>query len=129
MSDAAAPRAVVIGHAGFAAGIVGAARAIAGDAAAFEALSNDDLDAAGIEGALRDRVARGTAVIFTDLPAGSTTMAARRVQRAHPDVVVVTGTSLPLLLDFAFSDDVPAAAARTAAERARQAILVAGGPA
>ena len=128
MSDAPAPRAIVIGHAGFAAGIVGAARAIAGDAAAFEPLSNDALDAAGIEAALRDRVARGTTVIFTDLPAGSTTMAARRVQRAHPEIVVVTGTSLPLLLDFAFSADEPTAAARTA-ERARQAILVAGGPA
>ncbi len=129
MSDAAAPRAVVIGHAGFADGVVGAARAIAGDAAAFVALSNELLDAAGIEAVLRDWVARGVEVIFTDLPAGSTTMAARRVQRAHPAVVVVSGTSLPLLLDFAFSGDAPADAARLAAERARQAILVTGGDA
>ena len=128
MSDAV-PRAVVLGHARFAEGLVGAARAIAGDAAAFACVSNDGLDAAGIETVVGEWLARGVAVIFTDLPAGSTTMAARRAQRAHPGTDVVTGANLPLLLDFAFADGEPAQAARTAAERARAAVLVSGGPA
>lgn len=128
MSDAPAPRAVVLGHAGFAAGVVSAARAIAGEAAAFAVVSNEGLDAAGIEAALAVHLAQGVTVVFTDLPAGSTTMAARRLQRTHPALVVVTGTNLPLLLDFAFADGDPAEAARAAAERARQAVLVSGGP-
>ena len=34
---------------------------------------------------MRDRVAARIEVIFTDLPAGSCTMAARRLQRDRPD--------------------------------------------
>lgn len=127
MSDAPAPRAVVLGHAGFAAGIVSAARAIAGDVAAFAVVSNEGLDTAGIEAVLTTHLAQGVTVVFTDLPAGSTTMAARRLQRTYPALVVVTGTNLPLLLDFAFADGDPADAARAAADRARQAVLVSGG--
>ncbi|MCU0625488.1 MAG: hypothetical protein MUF21_03245 [Gemmatimonadaceae bacterium] len=130
MSDpVGVPRAVVLGHAGFAAGIVGAARAIAGEAAHFAVVSNEGLDTAGIEAALGGWLAQGVRVIFTDLPAGSTTMAARRLQRTTPELVVITGTSLPLLLDFAFSDAPPAIAARDAADRAKLAIMVTGGSA
>ena len=45
MSEAAVPRAVVAGHAGFAAGMVSAVDRIAGRGAALLAVSNDGLDA------------------------------------------------------------------------------------
>ncbi len=62
-------------------------------------------------GYLRDAVAMaGAQVIFTDLPAGSWTIAARRVQRERPEVVVVTGANLPALLDFVFQTDCTIAA-------------------
>jgi mannose/fructose-specific phosphotransferase system component IIA len=67
-------------------------------------------------------------VVFTDLPAGSTTICARRLQRAHPELVVVTGASLAALLAFALAADKGAEeAARLAAEKARAALQVSGG--
>ena len=69
-------------------------------------------------------------VIFTDLQAGSCTMAARRILRDRPDVLLVAGANLPMLLDFVFADDIPAIeAARHAAERGRAAIIAHGGKA
>ena len=62
--------------------------------------------------------------IFTDLPAGSCTMAARRLLREMPGVLLVSGANLPMLLDFVMSSAEPQAAARAAVERARTAISV-----
>jgi N-acetylgalactosamine PTS system EIIA component len=126
MSDVA--RAIVLAHGSLATGLVSAAVAITGDASLFRAMSNDGLDAAGLTAALADAVALGTRVVFTDLPAGSTTMAARRVQKTQPELIVVTGANLPMLLDFAFAAEPPEVAARTAAERGKAGVLVSGGP-
>jgi PTS system N-acetylgalactosamine-specific IIA component len=69
----------------------------------------------------------GIRVVFTDLQAGSCTMAARRVLRGMTDAVVVCGTNLPLLLDFVFNDRAaPVEAAHHAAERGRAAIALVG---
>ena len=74
--------------------------------------------------------ATGALVIFTDLQAGSCTMAARRLLREVGDVLLVSGTNLPMLLDFVMSSaPSPHDAARAAVERARSAITVLGGPA
>ena len=104
------PRAIVAGHGEFAAGLVSAVEQITG------------------RGSQRDRmVASGIRVVFTDLQAGSCTMAARRVLRGLTDAVVVCGTNLPLLLDFVFNDQAtPSEAARHAAERGRAAIALVG---
>jgi PTS system N-acetylgalactosamine-specific IIA component len=92
----------------------------------FLPLSNRGLSAQDVERALGELVARsGASVIFTDLPAGSCTMAARRLQRSRPDLTVVTGTNLGVLLDFLFADDVPASeAARVAADKGRASVMV-----
>jgi len=63
-------------------------------------------------------------VVFTDLPAGSCTMAVRRLVRERPGLMLVTGVNLSLLLDFAMQPAEPVEAARTAVERARSAIAV-----
>jgi PTS system N-acetylgalactosamine-specific IIA component len=64
-------------------------------------------------------------VIFTDLPAGSATMAARRVARDRPELVLVSGVNLATLLDFVCSSaGSPAEAARAAAERGRASLVV-----
>jgi PTS system N-acetylgalactosamine-specific IIA component len=124
MSEAA-PRAVVAGHAGFAAALVDAVGRIAGRADAFRAVSNDGLDAAGIESAIRGALADLPAtVVFTDLPAGSCTMAARKIARTDPRVSVVTGASLAMLLEFAMGEGTSAAALQRAATRGREAALV-----
>jgi PTS system N-acetylgalactosamine-specific IIA component len=62
-------------------------------------------------------------VIFTDLPAGSCSLAARRLQRRRPGLLLVTGVNLPLLLDVAMADGGdPAEVVRAALERGRQAM-------
>jgi N-acetylgalactosamine PTS system EIIA component len=69
-------------------------------------------------------------VIFTDLQAGSCTMAARRLLRDRPEMLLVSGTNLPMLLDFVMSS-APSAhdAAHASVDRARSAIAAYGGPA
>ena len=122
-------RALVAGHGDFAAGLVSAVGQITGRGEAFVPLSNRDMSAADVERAMREQVdARALDVIFTDLPAGSCTMAARRLQRERPNIVLVTGTNLATLLDFVFHTDVPAIeAARHAVDKGRAALVVTGG--
>jgi len=92
-------------------------------------LTNRGLGADEIIRVLREAAASaGTRVIFTDLPAGSWTIAARRLQRESPEVVVVAGANLPALLDFVFQTDTEVtAAARHSADKGRGALVVLGG--
>ena len=125
----AAVRALVAGHGEFADGLVSAVAQITGRGDTFVTLSNRDMSAVDVERAMREQVdAAGIAVIFTDLPAGSCTMAARRLQRERPELVLVTGTNLAALLDFVFHTDVAAIeAAHHAADKGRSALMVTGG--
>jgi PTS system N-acetylgalactosamine-specific IIA component len=128
MSDTdARPPALVIGHKDFAAGIISAVTAITGRTDVFRAASNYGLDPRATEALVREAVTAGVTVIFSDLPAGSTTMAARRVQREFPHVTVVTGVSLPVLLDFAFASSDATTAADAAVAKGRAAMIVARG--
>jgi N-acetylgalactosamine PTS system EIIA component len=124
-----APRALVAGHGDFAIGIVSAVDQITGRGGVLVALTNRGLGADEIVRVLRDAVADvGAQVIFTDLPAGSWTIAARRVQRERPEIVVVTGANLPALLDFVFQTDCTSpVAARHSADKGRGALAVLGG--
>ena len=131
MSSDSDVRAIVAGHGDFAAGMVSAVAQIAGRAEQLVPLSNRDLSAQDVERLLREHVdATGVGVIFTDLPAGSCTMAARRLQRERSDLVVVTGTNLVTLLDFVFNTDAPPdEAARHAVEKGRASLVTTGGEA
>jgi len=122
-------RAVVAGHGDFPAGIVSAVEQITGREDVFEVVSNRGLSAQDVEVALRAQVeGGGIQVIFTDLPAGSCTMAARRLQRQMPSLTVVTGVNLAALLDFVFSDATSAQqAAVDSVEKGRLSLMVTGG--
>jgi N-acetylgalactosamine PTS system EIIA component len=121
-------RAIVAGHGTFATGIISAVEQITGRGAHFAAISNTGLCLDDIQGTLaRTLDESGARVIFTDLPAGSCTMAVRRMIRERPGVMLVTGVNLSLLLDFAMQDDVePRDAVATALERGRQSMVVHG---
>src|ERR687895_525739 len=121
-------RAIVAGHGEFAAGLVSAVEQITGRGDQFLPVAITNLGGEDIERLLRDRMMEnGIRVVFTDLQAGSCTMAARRVLRGLTDAVVVCGTNLPLLLDFVFNDRAtPSEAARHAADRGRAAIALVG---
>ncbi len=117
--------AVVAAHGDLAASLIDAVGLIAGGGERLIAVSNRGLDAAGVHAALLTAVrASGACVVFTDLPAGSCTMAARRVQREHPAIDVIAGVNLPLLLDFVLNDAVPPPASSVLAARAREHLRV-----
>ncbi|HKG92712.1 MAG TPA: hypothetical protein VKA84_12500 [Gemmatimonadaceae bacterium] len=116
---AASPRAIVAGHGDFAAGVISAVAQITGRGEVFVAMTNRGLAAEDIAKQMRDHLdASGAHVVFTDLPAGSCTIAARRLMRERPDLVLVTGTNLATLLDFVFNGDTSAEAAALAAQHA-----------
>jgi PTS system N-acetylgalactosamine-specific IIA component len=127
MSDA---RAIVAGHGAFAEGMLSAVEQITGRSDLLIGVTNRDLSARDVEQLMRDRIASaGAVVVFTDLPAGSCTMAARRIQRERPGLSVVTGVNLATLLDWVFSGDQDAEdAVRHAAEKGREALAVTGEP-
>jgi N-acetylgalactosamine PTS system EIIA component len=122
------PRAIVAGHADFAAGLVAAVHQITGRGSQLVPLSVQTLGVEDIEKLFRERMLEtGVRVLFTDLQAGSCTMASRRILRGVEDAVLIVGTNLPMLLDFVFAEGRPAPdAARHAAERGKAAICVYG---
>jgi PTS system N-acetylgalactosamine-specific IIA component len=122
------PRAVVVGHGEFAGGLVSAVGQICGLADKLVVLSMMGMTPEDIENAIRRELARtGAKVIFTDLPAGSATLAARRIVKEDTSLILVSGVNLATLLDFVFNTSVPPTeAARTAAERGKASLIVVG---
>ncbi|HZE07488.1 MAG TPA: hypothetical protein VE110_01910 [Gemmatimonadaceae bacterium] len=120
------PRGIVIGHGDFSAGLVSAVDQICGMAGKLVSLSMMGLTPTDIETAIRAELARtGAHVIFTDLPAGSATIAARRIVKEDPGIMLVSGVNLATLLDFVFNSDAsPIDAARSAAERGKASLIV-----
>ncbi len=121
-------RAIVAGHGSFASGVISAVEQITGRGDVFIAISNAGLCLDDIQQTLANALDEtGARVIFTDLPAGSCTMAVRRLVRARPGVVLITGINLSLLLDFAMQDDIdPVLAAHAALERGRASMVAHG---
>jgi PTS system N-acetylgalactosamine-specific IIA component len=124
-----APRAIVAGHGDFAAGLISAVEQISGRGRLLLPISVKQLGVEDIETLLRkEMLAAGVRVIFTDLSAGSCTMASRRILRGTEDAVLIAGVNLPTLLDFVFADTMPPVeAARHAAERGKASITALGG--
>jgi len=130
MSDPTAKKALVAGHGDFAAGLISAVEAVTGRGDLLDPIEVKGLCGEDIQLLLRQRLETiGATVIFTDLQAGSCTMAARRLLREMPDVLLASGANLPMLLDFVMSSaDDAREAARAAVERARAAISIYGAP-
>ena len=122
------PRAIVVGHGEFAGGLVSAVGQICGMADKLVVMSMMGMTPEDIESAIRDQLSTtGARVIFTDLPAGSATIAARRIVKDEPGLVLVSGVNLATLLDFVFNTSVPPTeAARAAAERGKASLIVVG---
>jgi PTS system N-acetylgalactosamine-specific IIA component len=122
------PRAIVAGHGEFAAGLVSAVQQITGRGEQLIPISVQSLTVEAIEELLRSKMLEANVrVIFTDLQAGSCTMASRRILRGMDDAVLIAGANLPTLLDFVFAEGRTAPeAARHSAERGRAAISVHG---
>lgn len=121
---------IICGHGKFAEGLISAVDEITGKGSILLGISNKEFGGQELERHLREELKRTAAVVlFTDLPGGSATMAARRILRDTPGVVLVTGTNLGLLLDFVFhAHEGFAKAARDAAERGKACITVSEAP-
>lgn len=120
-------RAIVAAHGTLAAGLVSAVDVITGRGAALVPISNAGLDARGTADALaRTLDATGAAVVFTDLPAGSCTLAARRLQRDREALTVVIGVNLPMLLEFVLRDGESADDVVQAVERGKEHVRILG---
>ena len=128
-SKESGPRAIVAGHGDFATGLISAVEQISGRGRLLLPISVKQLGVEDIETLLRkEMLAAGVRVIFTDLSAGSCTMASRRILRGTEDAVLVAGVNLPTLLDCVFADTMPPVeAARHAAERGKASITALGG--
>lgn len=118
---------VVLAHEAVAAAFVAAVAAIAGEQHGLVAVSNSGCDRDAIARRLADATQGRPAVIFADLPGGSCAFSAASYARAHPEVAVVTGANLAMLLDFAFHRGVtPDEARARAIETGRSAISAPG---
>jgi mannose/fructose-specific phosphotransferase system component IIA len=118
---------VVVAHTEVAEALVGAVRAIAGDDAGLVAVSNRGCDRAGLLRRIDEAVAGRRALLFTDMAGGSCGHTAAVLARARPDLRVVTGVNLGMLVDFAFHRDLSAeAAAERAVQTGRAAVGVVG---
>ena len=127
--------AIVAAHGDFAAGLVSAVAQITGRGELLVPLSNAGCSPADIEQRLRTAAAEPSVrAVFTDLPAGSCTIAARRLLRDRPDLLLVTGVNLPTLVDFVcrVTPDASADGVRpvldAAAERGRSALGIVAAP-
>lgn len=120
------PRAVVAGHGDYAIGIVSAVQQITGRGDALIPISGAGRSAGEIEELIRTTMlTRDVRVIFTDLQAGSCSMAARRLMRGIDGAVLICGANLPALLDFVMSEELPPEqAAARALERGRGAMML-----
>lgn len=116
---------VVVAHANLASALVEAAESIAGIRGALHPVSNDGLSPQELMTRVEAPIGKGPALIFTDLASGSCTFAGRAVGRSRGAIVVVTGVSLPMLIDFLFHRDLPPEElARRVVEKARSGAVV-----
>ena len=98
-----AVKAVVVAHGELAHGLVTAANRIAGSQpGVLTPISNEGMGPDELQSAILEVVGEGPAVVFTDLGAGSCTLAARVSCKGRRGVCVVTGVNLPMLLEFIF---------------------------
>ncbi|HJS48265.1 MAG TPA: hypothetical protein VJ773_09795 [Gemmatimonadales bacterium] len=118
-------RGVVVSHSLVAQALVTAVGAITGITDALVPVSNDGCDPPALRQRIEAAVGHAPAVLFVDLPGGSCLTTALRLARGRPDLPVVAGVNLAMLLEFVFRRDLPPAeAAKRAADAGGRAIGV-----
>ncbi len=108
---------VIVAHTDVSEALLAAVRAIVGDETGLVAVSNRGCDRTALLRRLDEAVRGRPAVIFTDMAGGSCAHTAVSLAHGRPDLKVVTGVNLAMLVDFAFHRELTLEAA---AERAVQ---------
>lgn len=93
---------IVVAHGKVASALIEAAEQITGTRGALTPVSNTGCDRGALEARVEAAVAGRRSVVFVDLAAGSCLMAVLRNLRDNPDVRVVTGVNLAMLVDFLY---------------------------
>ena len=101
---------IVVAHGELAEALVRAVEGISGVRDALYPISNADCTPRELRRRVREAAGGRPAVIFADLASGSCAFASRRAAGGLASASVVTGVSLPMLLDFVFHRDMDAAA-------------------
>ena len=96
---------VVVTHGQLGEALVAAAEEITGVTGALKALSNQGVGPGDLSRQVEEAVRDGPTVVFVDLASGSCGFAANTAMRACSSVAVVTGVSLPMLIEFLFHRD------------------------
>lgn len=114
---------VVVCHGDLAAAFIGAVEQISGLAGALVPVTNSGAGREALEQRVMEAVGGRAAVVFVDLPSGSCLFASLKHLAGRPEVRVVTGVNLAMLLDFVFHREQEAdAAARRAVDMGARAI-------
>ncbi|MFQ5688967.1 MAG: PTS sugar transporter subunit IIA [Gemmatimonadota bacterium] len=95
-------RGVVVAHSDLAQALVRAVEAIAGVRGALVPISNEGVGPEEFRRRIEASVGDGPAIIFVDLSSGSCAFSGRLAAGNCGDAAVLTGVSLPMLLDFVF---------------------------
>lgn len=132
MSELDGPvRGILVTHGAMAGGMVDAVRGITGAPAdALVAVSNDGRRPEELQAEILSHVGDGPTLVFTDLGAGSCTLAARLTCRERRRVALVAGVNLPMLLEFVFHRSEPLEElAERLVEKGRAGMLLVTSPA
>jgi PTS system mannose-specific IIA component len=108
---------VVVCHGAIAGALVEAAEQISGVVGVLKPVSNTGCDRGALEARILSAVGDRPTVVFVDMASGSCLIAVLARLRERPNVKVVTGVNLAMLIDFVFhlSQEPDAAASRAAA--------------
>jgi mannose/fructose-specific phosphotransferase system component IIA len=107
MSEAGV-RGIVIAHGEMATGLIDAVKHIAGIGGDFLVpLSNRGLGPDALAAEVRRLADDVPTIVFTDLQSGSCGFAARRCVQDLPNLVVISGVNLPILLEFVMRRQLP----------------------
>jgi PTS system mannose-specific IIA component len=118
-------RGVIVCHGGLARALMDATAQISGVSDALTPVSNSGCDRGDLEARVEAAVGPEPTVVFVDMASGSCLFAVLRRLRERPNVRVVTGVNLAMLLDFVFHRDLsPDEAATRAVEIGEKAIQV-----
>lgn len=100
-------RGVVVAHGDLARALVGAAEEITGVKGVLIPVTNVDCSRQDLEARVRAAVGGEPAIVFVDLPSGSCFFATMRGLGRLPEVRVVAGVNLTMLVDFVFHREAP----------------------
>jgi mannose PTS system EIIA component len=108
MSEPRPLRAVLLAHGTMADGLVDAVRHITGcDAETIVPVSNTAMSPDALAARVQQAAGSGPAILFTDLQSGSCGFAARRLAQTTPELVVISGVNLPVLIEFVMNRELP----------------------